>query len=235
MIKTYLNDKDIKGMIKAAACLRDAIIIKLFSSIGCRVSELISIRKDDIDFTNHLIAIKHLKQNIRKKCPSCGITVGRKHTFCPKCGNKLEITDPETEVRRRLVPVDAATLELIADYLNKRKSTSDKIIPLTRQAVYNVIRAAAEDSGLGGAVMFLPDSKGASGIGEGKHYVHCHSFRDALAVKWLTAKPSDIEFQKALQEYLGHKSFNTTTQYYKLVPARISSIYEEVMSGRNTS
>jgi integrase/recombinase XerD len=227
MLKSVLTPEDVARIIEAAPILRDKVVIRLLSRLGCRVSELISIRASDIDFTNGLVAIQHLKQNIRKTCPKCHFKVGKKHNFCPHCGTTLKNVSVDTEVRRRLIPVDGKTLEMVKEYLNKRRINSNKVIPLTRQMVYYIVRKAAQRAGLGGAALFITDGKGAPGLGTGRHYVHPHSFRDALAVRWLTRR-RDPEGQKALQEHLGHKNFNTTMRYFKMAVSGISDVYKEV-------
>lgn len=227
MLKAVLTPEDISQIIEAAPTLRDKVIIRLLSRLGCRVTELINIRLSDIDFSNDIVAIQHLKQNIRKPCPKCLVKVGKKHNFCPHCGIALKDVSVDTEVRRRLISVDRRTLAMVKEYLDKRRIKSNKVVPLTRQMVYYIVRGAAQKAGLGGAALFMPDSKGAPGLGTGRHYVHPHNFRDALAVRWLT-KRKDPEGQKALQQHLGHTNFNTTMRYFKLAVSEVSDIYKEV-------
>jgi len=229
-IKTYLTNTDIEAMIKVAPTLRDKVIIRLLSRLGCRVSELITIRTKDIDFANQRVTIQHLKQRIiKRKCPKCEAVVGRKSEFCPKCGNKLQEIESEPEIRRRPISLDSGTLEMIGEYLSKRRTNSNNLILLKRQTVYNIVRRAAEDVGLSGAIMFLPDGKGASNIGEGRHYVHPHSFRDAFAIRSLAADGS-AEGQRHLQQHLGHKSFDTTARYLKYSPDEDKKWYDKIWS-----
>lgn len=217
-------------MVKVAPTLRDKLIIRLLSRLGCRVSELINIRIRDIDFANQQVIVQHLKQRIiKRKCSKCGAVVGRKSEFCPKCGSKLQEIETEPEIGRRAIPLDGGTLKMVEEYLGKRRTNSDNLIPLKRQTVYNIVRKAAEDAGLGGAIMFLPDGKGASNIREGKHYIHPHSFRDAFAIRALAADGS-AEGQRHLQQHLGHKSFDTTARYLKYSSDEDKKWYDKIWS-----
>jgi integrase/recombinase XerD len=49
-MKTYLEPKEIDRIEQAAECLRDKLLVRLLARLGCRVSEALGIRIDDIDF-----------------------------------------------------------------------------------------------------------------------------------------------------------------------------------------
>ncbi|GAI51397.1 unnamed protein product, partial [marine sediment metagenome] len=76
-----------------------------------RVNELINIRTQDINFDNRAIVIKVQKQ--RKK-------------------------DGKVVERRRVVPIDQGTLDMIKEYLEWRKQfpyNGDLLFPIIRQRV----------------------------------------------------------------------------------------------------
>jgi len=224
-IKTFLTVKEIKEMVARAPTLRDTVIIMFLADVGCRVSELVTIKVENIDMDKGLVLIPHLKVGIRKRCPKCDRTSGKKQNFCPQCGTDIsKIAVEGTQERTRLVNVGEETLALIKEYLGKRQTQSDLLIPLSRQQVYFVIRDAASKAGLDGQVMLNPDT------GK-KHFVHPHTFRDSLAVDWLGIKPGP-EGQKALQEHLGHQRFDTTARYLKLHPSQVKSVGDEVREKR---
>ena len=223
-LKTYLEPGEVESLIQAAPTLRDKLIIRFLFRTGCRVSELCALKAANIDFKRSLILIDHLKSLPRMLCPGCEKKVGGKSRFCPYCGTELTETEPKQVRRQRLIPLDRETFKLIKEYLKKRRSNDDRLIPLTRQRVNQIVKEAAEEASLGGKILLNPES----GTGK-RHYVSPHRLRDAFAIYWLDAKDSP-EAQKALQEQLGHMRFDTTAKYLKLDVQRIGKIYKEVFN-----
>jgi len=225
MLKTFLTSDEVRGMIEAAPTLRDKVILMFLADTGCRVSELLRLKTQHIDFDRRLVLIPHLKAGLRKKCSGCGKSVGRRHNFCPKCGKDISNVEAEgSEERTRLINVGDETLNLCREYLQKRKGNSDQLIPITRQMVGVIMRRCANAIGLGGKVMLNPET----GI---EHYVHPHSMRDSLAVDWLTLDDSATS-QKALQEHLGHKKYETTARYQKLSMESVADAADKVRRHR---
>ena len=60
-IRTYLTLDQLEQLEEIATNLRDRLLIRLLFRLGCRVSEALAIRVEDIDFSNGTIMIKHLK------------------------------------------------------------------------------------------------------------------------------------------------------------------------------
>jgi integrase/recombinase XerD len=224
-IKTTLTSDEITQMIALAPTLRDKVIISFMADTGCRVSEMLSVKLDDIDFGKGIVLIPHLKVGLRKKCPKCGKSTGRRQKFCPQCGIDISNIEAEgTEERTRLINIGEDTLKLCQEYLAQRENKSDHLVPLTRQMVYYILRQAAENIGLKGKVILNPET------GK-KHYVHPHSMRDSLAVDWLTYDDS-AEGQKTLQQHLGHKRFETTARYFKLTLSQVQKMSDDVRRHR---
>ena len=92
-LKAYLEPKQVERLIAAATNLRDALLVRIPWRSGIRVSELISIRIQDIDFDNRAIVIKVLKQRKR---------------------------DGKVVERRRVIPIDQGTLDMVREYLEWR-------------------------------------------------------------------------------------------------------------------
>ena len=221
MLKTFLTSDEVRGMIEAAPTLRDKVIVAFLADTGCRVSELLRLKTQHIDFDRRLVLIPHLKAGLRKKCPGCGKFVGRRQNFCPKCGNDIRAVEAEgSEELTRLVNVGEEALSLCREYLQKRSSNSDQLISLTRQMVGVIIRRCACAIGLDGMVMLNPETGR-------QHYVHPHSMRDSLAVDWLTLDDSATS-QKALQDHLGHKKYETTARYQKLSIENVADAADKV-------
>lgn len=225
MLKTYLSSDEIKALIEAAPTLRDKLIISFLADTGCRISELLQLKTIHIDFDQKMVLIPHLKTGLRKKCPSCGKSAGRTQGFCPKCGTDIsQVAAEGSKERTRLVNVGTGTLDLCRQYLEKRRDNTDRLITLSRQMVYRIIRECAKKTGLGDKVILNPNT--------GKmHFVHPHVLRDSLAVDWLLLDDGGGS-QKALQEHLGHVRYETTARYFKLTPSHVAKAADKVRRHR---
>lgn len=120
-MKSYLEPRDIELVKQSATNLRDKILIHLLFHLGCRITEALSIKVDDIDFNQSTITIIHLKHRIKISCPTCGARLGVAHIFCPKCGIKVgknQIEEQEHR-RQRALPIDKATLKMLEEYIRR--------------------------------------------------------------------------------------------------------------------
>jgi integrase/recombinase XerD len=207
MTKAYLEIDDVKKLEEAATCLRDRLLIRILFHLGCRVSEALALKVEDIDLEQGTVTIEHLKARLRLCCPKCGARLGKSHTYCPKCGAKVkEVVTKEKEHRRlRTLPVDSDTLEMPADFIKKDK-TRGLIFRINRHRAWQIIREYAEKAGL--PKLINPET-GRS------HNVSPHRLRDAFAVHAVKLDDSG-DGLRLLQEHLGHQSFNTTARYRKV-------------------
>jgi len=89
-MKVYLEPIDIEMMEQTAVCLRDRLLIRLLFYLGARISEILGIVAEDIDYTNALIRIVHLKTRSKIFCPACNARLSRSSSYCPKCGIKID-------------------------------------------------------------------------------------------------------------------------------------------------
>ena len=78
MVKAYLESDEVESLEKAAANLRDRLLIRLLFHLGCRVSEALGIAVEDIDFSQGTITIQHLKTRMKLSCPHCDARLGQK-------------------------------------------------------------------------------------------------------------------------------------------------------------
>ncbi len=117
MSKAYLEKTEIEKLEKAATNLRDRLLIRLLSHLGCRISEALNIAEDDVDFVSGTVTIQHLKMRLKLSCPHCQARLGKSHTFCPGCGLKVEdVIAKEQEHRKvRTLPLDKGTLKMLKD------------------------------------------------------------------------------------------------------------------------
>lgn len=211
-LKAYLEPDEVTQMEKAAGNLRDKLLIRTLFHLGCRVTEALGLTVEDIDFTRSTVIIKHLKSHIKLSCPCCGAGLGRSHTYCPKCGHKVEgaLTEQQEHHRQRVLPVDKDTLSMLKEYVQRGgpvlRDGKKVIFGINRHRAWQIVRDCAEKARLPGLVN--PET--------GKrHGVSPHKLRDAFAVHAVKVNDSG-DGLRLLQEHLGHASFNTTAKYRKI-------------------
>ncbi|MBA7482903.1 Tyrosine recombinase XerD [subsurface metagenome] len=199
-------------MEQAATNLRDKILIHLLFRLGCRISEALSIKVDDIDFNQGTVMIIHLKRRLKLSCPNCRARLGAAHVFCPKCGGKIEKTQIEEQQhrRQRVLPIDSDTLKMLQEYVQRGgpvvKEGKRFIFGINRHRSWQVVKECAERAGL---PKLLNNETGKV------HNVSPHKLRDAFAVNAVKCNDSG-DGLRLLQEHLGHQSFNTTAKYRKV-------------------
>jgi integrase/recombinase XerD len=69
-MKAYLELSEIELMEQATTCQRDRLLIRLLSRLGCRISEALALKVEDIDFEQGTVTILHLKRSLKLSCPS---------------------------------------------------------------------------------------------------------------------------------------------------------------------
>ena len=211
-MKAYLEPSEVDQLEKAAKCLRDKLLIRLLSHLACRISEALALKAEDVDFNEGTVTIQHLKTRLRLSCSNCGQRLGRSHTFCPKCGSKVEESQTEEQQhrRQRVLPVDRETLKMLKEYIERGgpvlRDGKKFIFGINRHRAWQVVRQCAEKAG-------LPDIVNPE-TGR-RHGVSPHRLRDAFAVHAVKLDDSG-DGLRLLQEHLGHQSFNTTAKYRKV-------------------
>ena len=190
-LKGYLEPAQVERLIAATTNPRDALLVRIPWRTGIRVSELIGIRIQDIYFEGRAILIKIQKQRKR---------------------------DGKTVERRRLVPIDQGTLDMVEEYLEWRKQfpyKGDLLFPITRQRVDQIYWK-------------LGKSAGITEIGDpavSKHRkVHPHTLRHSFAIHCIK-RGMTIE---RLQKILGHSSPTTTSVYLQYSVADLHEDYDKV-------
>jgi len=211
-MKAYLEPEEVALMEEAATNLRDRLLIRLLFRLGCRISEALALKVEDVDFAQGTVTIEHLKSRLRLCCPECGARLAKSHAFCPRCGDKIEGTLAQEQERRRVrtLPIDSDTLGMLRDYIQRGGPISREgkmlIFGINRHRAWQVVRECAERARL--PVLVNPET--------GRfHYVSPHRLRDAFAVHAVKVDDSG-DGLRLLQEQLGHASFNTTAKYRKV-------------------
>jgi integrase/recombinase XerD len=178
-VKAYLDMEKTEQLENAATCLRDKLLIRLLTRLGCRISEALALTVDDIDLSQGTVTIQHLKSRLKLSCPKCGSRLGKSHAFCPKCGMKVgKAVAKEQEHRRmRTLPIDSDTLEMLRDYIERGGPVSRNgkmlIFGINRHRAWQVIRECADRAGLGKLVN--PETGRVHGVSP-------HRLRDSFAV-----------------------------------------------------
>ena len=224
MVKVYLELDDMVAMEMAATSLRDRLLIRMLSRLGCRISEVLGLTLQDVDFTRSTVTIKHLKARQKLSCPVCRQKLGMTHTFCPSCGSRIDNVQSEQQERRRqrVLPVDNDTLKLLNEYMQHRslviRNGKELIFGINRHRAWQIVSQCAERAGL--PKLNNPETGRV-------HNVSPHRLRDAFAVHAMKLDDSG-DGLRLLQEHLGHQSFNTTAKYRKVAGEEHRKWYQKL-------
>jgi integrase/recombinase XerD len=220
----YIEPNEIIQMEQAASNLRDKLLIHILFKLGIRITEALSIKVGDTDFTQSTITIIHLKRRLKLFCLSCGTRLGATHLYCPRCGGKIEKSQAEEleKRRQRILPVDKETLAMLKDCIKRggpvEKDGKALIFGINRHRAWQIVKQCAEKAGLPRLVN--PET--------GKtHNVSPHKLRDAFAVNAVKHNDSG-DGLRLLQEHLGHQSFNTTAKYRKVAGEEHREWYDKL-------
>lgn len=180
-LKAYLSPQEVERLMATATNLRDRLLVRIPWRTGVRVSELIGIKVSDIDFENRAIVIKVLKQRKR---------------------------DGKIVERRRVVPVDQGTLDMVRDYLEWRKQfpyQGDLLFPITRQRAQQIVQKLGRRVGI--------TEVGDPAVSQ-RRKLHPHHLRHSFAIHCIKHGMS-IE---RLQKILGYRSQSAQHNYIKALP-----------------
>ena len=210
-MKTYLELKETELLESAASCLRDRLLIRLLSRLGCRISEALAIRHEDIDFERNTVTIIHLKRILKLFCPLCKSPVALKHRFCPGCASEIgdSIKKQQEKRRIRILPLDEDTLKLLKSYMDNNTTDINGqtyVFGFNRHRAWQIVRNCAKQARIPSLVN--PETGRKRGVSP-------HRLRDAFSVHAIKRDDSG-DGLRMLQEHLGHVSFNTTAKYRKI-------------------
>ncbi len=224
MPKTYLEPEEVGQLEQAAGNLRDRLLIRLLFRPGCRVSEVLAIGEDDIDFRG-TVTIQHLKVRIKLSCPECGARLAKTAKFCPGCGVSVEqaVSKATEHPHKRVIPIDGATLALLREYIDRggpvQVDGRKLLFGIKRRRAAEIVGECAARAGLGPLVN--PETGELRGISP-------HRLRDAFAVMAVKAGDSSDDI-RLLQEQLGHQSIVTTMKYRKVSGEELKEWYGRLM------
>lgn len=190
-LKAYLEPDQVERVIAAAPHIRDALLVRIPWRTGIRATELLSLKVQDIDFENRAIVIKVQKE--RKK-------------------------DGKVVEKRRVVPIDQVTLDLIKAYLEWAEQfpyKGDLLFPITRARLNQIFWKLAKRAGIG--------KIGDPAVSKNRNF-HPHHLRHSFAIHCIKRGMS-IE---RLQKILGHQSPTTTSIYLQFSVADLHEDYDRV-------
>jgi len=190
-LKGYLSPEQVERLIVVATNRRDALLVRMLWRTGIRVSELIGIRIPDIDFDSRALVIK--VQKIRRK-------------------------DGKAIERRRVIPIDQGTLDMVREYLQWRRQfpyKGDLLFPITRQRVDQIFWKLGRKAGI--------KEIGDPAVSQHRK-LHPHHLRHSFAIHCIKRGMS-IE---RLQKILGHQSPTTTSVYLQFSSADLHEDYDKI-------
>jgi len=206
--------------------LRDKLLIHLTFHLGSRISETLALTIEDVDFEHGIVTIRHLKANLKLSCTECDHRLSKSHMFCPGCGSRVTKaqTEEQQRYRQRALPIDAGTLSLLKEYVNRGgpvvKGGKKVIFGINRHRAWQIVKECAEKAGL--PKLVNPET--------GKmHNISPHRLRDGFAVHAIKLDDSG-DGLRLLQEHLGHRSFNTTAKYRKISGTEHQEWYQKLWS-----
>ena len=220
-MKVYLTPEEVERMAQAATNLRDGLLIRMLFWLGCRVSEALAIRVEDVNPAQGTVTIKHLKTRVRLSCPYCGTRLSRAARFCPGCGKDVpEPLRKEQEMHRiRTVPLEKRTMDRLVDFI-RRDKTQGLIFKIGRAQAQNIMKNCARKAGV--EELVNPETGKERGISP-------HRLRDAFAIMAVQQNDS-MDAIRMLQEHLGHQSIATTMKYRKISGKELTEWYQNLKS-----
>jgi integrase/recombinase XerD len=222
--RTYLEPEELNELEAAAGYLRDRLLIRLLYRLGCRISEVLGIAVDDVDFVRSTVTIQHLKVRVTLSCPQCDTRLSKAARFCPGCGHSVmkAVTGNKEHRWQRILPLDKETLAMIQDFINRGGPVATNgrqlLLGLSRSHAWKIVRDCAVRAGLGHLVN--PETGELRGISP-------HRLRDAYAIHAIKVDDS-TDSVRLLQEMLGHKSIATTMKYRKVAGEELERWYQKL-------
>ena len=196
-LKGYLEPEQVERLIAPPTKLRDVLLVRIPWRTGIRVTELIGIRVQDIDFENRAIVIKRLK---------------------------LRKIDGKAIERRRVIPIDQGTLDMVTQYLQWRmqfRYSGDLLFPISRQRVQQIVQKLGRRAGI--------TEVGDPTVSQ-RRKLHPHHLRHSFAIHAIK-KGMTVE---RLQKILGHQSPTTTSVYLQFSLADLHEDYDRIWEDETT-
>jgi len=199
----YLAREQVQELIAACTSIRDRLFIRVAFEAGGRVTELITIRRCDIDLPGRQIRLRTLKQrrDRRRRREEAARWIPVSDSLCADLGTYLLALDAR---RRRLAEMPGH--EVIG---KMDPDETARLFPITRQAAFKLIRNAGKRAGI---------------IARGGREISLHILRHSFAKNCLNqGVPINV-----VQKLLGHASITSTMVYLKVDPAEARAFLSNV-------
>lgn len=226
----YLTREQVLQLVAATRTDRDRLFVRVAFETGGRVSELVELRRADVDLTNRQIRLRTLKRrnDRRRKRPEVFRWIPVSHSLCADVGVfMIEQSKPSkiwtlaevvgrqkkaAEYLRRLhraahaAKISALSPEEYAKHRGlpltaPREIGNARLFPFTRQRAHKIFQQAGKRAGL---------------VARGGREISPHILRHSFAMNCLTqGVPITI-----LKDLLGHASIVSTMVYLKTDPAQ---------------
>lgn len=207
----YIHRDEVHGIMSVLEG-RDRLLVELLWNTGGRISEVLELTSQAVNFDNETITIRTLKK--KKRLPKkgkeikneiMGLTLVLKREpglkiiqkKLKQAEERLSVIEKEDPLPAyRTVPIRAKLAGRIAAYCMKTGiKENDRIFPVTRIRAYQIISKAAEKTGIE------------------KDRRHPHVFRHGFAVNAvLSGMPPMV-----LRRWMGHASIDTTLIYTEVL------------------
>lgn len=196
-LRGYMKPHTAHKVIAAGKTTRDQLLMKILFIGGPRVSEEVDerwgIRPKDLVPDDNVIIFRTLKRRQKKK-------------------------DSPTPPPERRVVIPSWLMKELADYCANTPA-DQRIFPITRQRVFQIVRAAGEEAGV---------------LKVGKKRIHPHHFRHSHCVAYIQAN-NTVEGLRKLQQRLNHANINTTAGYLQFAlegeRKKIEEIFKPLPTG----
>ena len=145
----------IDKLIAGATNPRDRALVSTLANTEVGISEAVQLKVSDIDFKRSSLTIVHLKERLKVTCPYCSGSLGKRHIFCPGCGNKVDqvVREKVEQRQQRMISIDRGTLQLLAEYLKWRRRFPYRgplVFPISRQRGWQLVNRIGRRSGMRG-------------------------------------------------------------------------------------
>jgi len=196
-IDNILTEEEIEKLKKSARGLREKFVVYMLLYSGMRISELVHMRRDWVDFRRGIIYIP--KEQPCRCSPSC-----RKPLF----NRKGEMTKPpntwkpKTSASVRAIPIVPEIEDVLTKFFSKYRSVMD-CIP-SRGSAHYILRKVARRAGI-------------------NHPVFPHALRGTYATTLAAKGFTPFEIRDAL----GWKTIEPATHYIRLAGERLKKAFEE--------
>jgi len=228
-----LSEQNVKKLIRAAGSVRNRAIFELFYATGCRVSELVNIRIEDVDFAKKTIRIRGKGRERRvlfgtaAKKALFAYLRGRRSGFLFQAqpliqtgcvswngtcwaGYWFDYTDRTGHPLNRCVALGPRRMTRAEAWRKFKRlvPSPDKghirrPRPLTRSGIAQLFKLAAFKAGLG--------------------RVTSHQLRHSFATHMID-RGADI---RHVQQLLGHASLDTTMKYTSVTSTPVANVYRQ--------